>query len=70
VPRQIVRHLAAAGGMADVNGVAPVEIGGQRGGGVGIVPGVTTNGDGARGFRVPVTAAGAFCAPGNRVALS
>jgi len=54
VPRQIVRHLAAAGGMADVNGVAPVEIGGQRGGGVGIVPGVTTNGDGARGFRVPV----------------
>src|ERR1700730_11723170 len=31
VPSQIVHHLAAAGGMADVNGVLQVEMRGQRG---------------------------------------
>ena len=29
VPRQIVHHLAAAGGMADVNGVLQVEMRGH-----------------------------------------
>ena len=37
MPRQIVHHLAAAGGMADVNGVLQVEMRGQRRQVVGIV---------------------------------
>jgi hypothetical protein len=36
-PSQIARHLAAAGGMADVNGVFQVEMGRQRREVVGIM---------------------------------
>ena len=37
MPSQIARHLAAAGGMADVNGVLQVEMRGQRRQVIGIV---------------------------------